>query len=362
MALLLNNCDSISGWSIAGISAPNFTADTSDKHEGTASLQSILNGQADPYIYYPFAGPYKDVSSYNSVLFWFKSTSADPSAVGYLSLWSAMWSEGSWYQFSAYAPTWTLITIDLSDISSDTGPGVTLSNVCAMRVDYPASVSTTDHVDYIYADTVAPSYEGSESLVLSEEVTVTGLYELESGDTFVLADEVETALRCLVDEDEALVLSEETVVALEETQDLDSDFRTIAQSLSDANNKVGFCARVLSNFTQHIRFLGRTISDMTSDMRTKKRQLYNLTNDVRTALSWQRAANGQPISLGKSYMKVYINSVEQTDADIDSVIINKTYNTSSSAQFRLGRAYDVNIPTLEHSVSIEYNDRVLFAG
>ena len=67
-------------------------------------------------------------------------------------------------------------------------------------------------------------------------------------------------------------------------------------------------------------------------------------------------------SLGKSYIKVYINSIEQTDANIDSISISKGLNSAHTAVFELARPYDSTKPDMESEVEIKYHIWTLYKG
>ncbi len=159
-------------------------------------------------------------------------------------------------------------------------------------------------------------------------------------------------------------------------QTLLSDISIVELELVDASNKINTVKRVLSNITNDIRSTIRVFSDLfnyintvilslynaNNDMRTKKQLLYNINNDVRFILSWQKSASFGFQSLGKTYIKVYFDSVEQTDVDIDSISIYKQKNGICTASFDLGRAYDSTKPTQESFVEIKYHIWTLYSG
>jgi hypothetical protein len=151
--------------------------------------------------------------------------------------------------------------------------------------------------------------------------------------------------------------------------DIINKFNFVQQVLSDVTNKVNTVVRVLSDVNNFINTCKSVISDVANDFRIKKLCILNdFTNDIRFMYSWQKAANGTLQSLGKSYIKVYIAGAEQTDVDVDSISISKDLNTSHTAIFDLGRAYDATKPTMEATVSIRYYDNsfinywTLFSG
>lgn len=166
---------------------------------------------------------------------------------------------------------------------------------------------------------------------------------------------------------DAKIIIRETIVSdakivIEVLSNINSYINTVKQVLSDINNKVNTVIRVLSDVNCFINTCKSVISDFNNDFRTKKLTLNNVNNDVRFIYSWQRAADNSFQSLGKSYIRVYIATVEQTDVDVDSINISKDLNNSHTASFDLGRAYDATKPTIESIVEIKYNDWTLYKG
>jgi len=136
----------------------------------------------------------------------------------------------------------------------------------------------------------------------------------------------------------------------------------VQQVLSNVNNKVNTVIRVLSDVNNFINTCKLVISDVVNDFRTQKLTLNNVTNDIRFMHSWQKSVTGILQSLGKEYIKVYIGGAEQTDVDIDSISISKDLDTSHTALFDLGRAYDATKPAMEAIVLIKYHIWTLFSG
>jgi len=151
-------------------------------------------------------------------------------------------------------------------------------------------------------------------------------------------------------------------ICIQVLADIINKVNTVKQVLSNINNKVNTVIRVLSDVNNCINTVKSIISDATNDFRTQKLILNNVTNDVRFMYSWQKASNGTLQSLGKSYIKIYIGGAEQTDIDVDSISISKDLDSSHTATFELGRAYDASKPAMEATVEIKYNNWVLFSG
>jgi hypothetical protein len=137
---------------------------------------------------------------------------------------------------------------------------------------------------------------------------------------------------------------------------------TVLQNLSNITNKCTFVMRRLYDNYNIISFVGASISDIRNNIVTQKRNFYNLINDIRFLKSWQVPNLIGVQSLGKTYITVSINSIIQTDVDVDSVVINKMKGQAFTASFELGRAYDATKPDLELPVVIKYDEWTLFRG
>ena len=151
--------------------------------------------------------------------------------------------------------------------------------------------------------------------------------------------------------------------------DIINDFRLGADPTIriDINNDFRFIeppvvTEVISDIFNLFNLVGDDVTDINNDIRTHKIELNNITNDFRLIADWQIPGDIGFQSLGKTYIKVYISSVEQTDANIDSVTINKVLNATHTATFDLGRAYDSSKPDIEAMVEIKYNDQIIYKG
>ena len=141
-----------------------------------------------------------------------------------------------------------------------------------------------------------------------------------------------------------------------------SDVKFVIESFYNINNKVNFVNQALYNINNYVNTVKRVFKDINNDVRTKKQPLYNITNDIRFIKSWQKSATFGFQSLGKSYIRVYIGGIEQTDVDVDSIKFFKAINQAHTASFDLGRAYDGTKPVTESIVLIKYNDWDLYTG
>jgi hypothetical protein len=144
--------------------------------------------------------------------------------------------------------------------------------------------------------------------------------------------------------------------------DINNSICFAAQATKNITNKFNSVIGVLSNIANRFVMAQGNLSNIANDFRTQKGQVPDISNDCRFVLSYQRAANLSIQSLGKSYIRIYINNVEQTDVDVDSIRIEKALNTSHTASFSLSRAYDGTTPIVESTVVIKYNNWVLYKG
>lgn len=150
--------------------------------------------------------------------------------------------------------------------------------------------------------------------------------------------------------------------------DLDNDFRMTGTLVrSDIDNDFRFIeppvvTEVISDVYNLFNFVNGIVSNVNNDIRTQKKELNNVNNDFRMIADFQIPGDAGFQSLGKEYIKVYINSVEQTDVNVNSIVINKVLDDSHSASFDLARAYDNTKPDMKSTVEIKYNDWVIYKG
>jgi len=200
-------------------------------------------------------------------------------------------------------------------------------NVSLEKIELSDTLNLSDNLKFS-----AEQQESSDTTDLSDEISLSIAKSNE--DTLTLSDDLEVLLS--KDLDDTLTLSDEITVA------------TIEEASSNIYNKFGMVNGVLLDVDNKIGFIGRNLSD--------------INNKVGFLKSWQVAGDAGFQSLGKTYIKVYIDSVEQTDVDIDSITISKILNGSHSANFILGRPYDNNKPSQESVVEIKYHTWTLYKG
>jgi hypothetical protein len=165
-------------------------------------------------------------------------------------------------------------------------------------------------------------------------------------------------------------------MAMGEREDIPNQINTVIQELIDIENKINTIKEELEDIPQKINTarleefnlrnafhsVFGAIKDIGNDIRTIGLNKNNIINDFRMRLSWQGVGLAGAQSLGKTYIQVYFNTVEQTDIDVDSISIAKGLNEAHTASFILGRPFDVNKPVLETLVEIKYNGFLLYKG
>jgi len=150
------------------------------------------------------------------------------------------------------------------------------------------------------------------------------------------------------------ILSNATI-AIEVLYDINNKISTVKQVLSNINNKFSLAKRVFSDVVCFINTVKGSLYNINNKINTKAQKLYDVNNDVRFIKSWQKAGTFGFQSLGKSYIKVFIATVEQTDVDVDSINIHKQLNSAHTASFDLARTYDNStVPAAEAIIEIRY--------
>jgi len=153
-----------------------------------------------------------------------------------------------------------------------------------------------------------------------------------------------------------------------ELDDIDNDFRMVGTFVrADIINDFRMIETpptitVTDDIYNLFNMVGSILNDVTNDIRTQKEEINDITNDFRMIAAWQIPGDVGFESLGKEYIKVYIDDVEQTDVDVNSVVINKELNSAHIASFDLGRAYDSTKPDTKATVEIKYNEWTIYKG
>jgi len=149
------------------------------------------------------------------------------------------------------------------------------------------------------------------------------------------------------------------------TEDINNKFNMTGSSeslLLNINNKINTVIADTEDVYNHIVTVKRVLSNVNNKINTLAQTLSNINNDFRMIASWQIPANAGFESLGKSEVKVYIDTVIQTDVDVDSINISRNINSAGTASFKLGRAYDSTKPDMDSTVEIKYNDVTVYKG
>jgi len=231
-----------------------------------------------------------------------------------------------------------------------------------------------------------PETETKEEIVtLSDEIEINISSEnVELEDIITLSDEIATGF------DDDVTITDEIIVGYSELRDLENDFRSVKLENYDVDNKFNTVIEVISNIGNKIRsailslshvdnkinsvlenvgtfrnwlsFGSLNLDNLINDIRTQKLVKNNIANDFRMLSTFQIAGDAGFQSLGKDYVKVYIDSVEQTDVDIDSMTVKQVVNSASEASFDLGRPFDNTKPDMEALVEIKYHTRIIYKG
>lgn len=149
-----------------------------------------------------------------------------------------------------------------------------------------------------------------------------------------------------------------------ELSDINNKFNTIKEEVKDVDNKFNSCIEKTEDVNNLVSWVGEKIYDIDNDFRTKKKEGFSVGNDFRMVAPWQVPQAGEVgfQSAGKLEIKVYINDIEQTDVDIDSMTVNPILAGASTASFNLGRAYDASKPSERDVVKIRYKGILLYQG
>lgn len=172
----------------------------------------------------------------------------------------------------------------------------------------------------------------------------------------------ESDIKLNLSKEDIVNLAEDYSITVNVAKNLESDIRFVKQVKDSILNKLNTAIRSISDATNLFLMRISQNYDISSDIRTLALEKNNFNNDFRMLRPSQVPGDAGFQSLGKTYIKVYINSIEQTDIDIDSITITKSLNTSHSATFELGRAYDSTKPDINDSVEIKYDTWTLYKG
>lgn len=149
---------------------------------------------------------------------------------------------------------------------------------------------------------------------------------------------------------------------LEALYEFNNKINIVKLELYNIVNKFNLVEEIKSNINNIVSFFNETKSNVNNDIRTQKLSKNNISNDFRLIVDWMIPGDHGFQSLGWQYLKVYINSVEQTDANLNSIAIEEVLNGSANLSFQLARPYDDTKPELEVEVEVKYNDLRIYKG
>jgi hypothetical protein len=221
--------------------------------------------------------------------------------------------------------------------------------------------------DEIYANIPLENVIKSDTLTLADNIHWLNEDE-EDTDSFSLSDDIlvierpqkaiETDLLSLSDMiDLSQTISEEEIDTLNLSDEIEARL-----PLAFIHNKFSFMSQIISNINNKFSMLQSTFINWTNKILFRSPGVYSCNNDFRMRASWQVPATGEIQSLGKDYIKVYINTIETTDVDVDSISITKGLNNAHTANVVLARPYDDTIPAIESVIEIKYHIWTLFKG
>jgi len=157
-------------------------------------------------------------------------------------------------------------------------------------------------------------------------------------------------------------LTNDIRIALSTRIDINNKFNFVGLLKSDINNDMRSVGLLTEDVKNDMRTVGLITDDITNDIRTKSLSVNDVTNDFRMVASWQVPGGVGFESLGKEYIKVYFDDVEQTDIDVDSITITQNLGAPHTCDFDLARAYDGTTPALETVVEVKYHVYTLYKG
>ena len=176
-------------------------------------------------------------------------------------------------------------------------------------------------------------------------------------------ENINNDFRLLADDTVRIDINNHFRFVLEPLNNINNKFNLSSLQLYDINNKFNLVKEpTLADISNIFNLVDQTLPDINNDIRTQKLEVNNINNDFRMIADWQIPGDIGFQSLGKTYIKVYIDSVEQTDADINSISIAKILNGTHTTVFDLGRAYDSTKPDIEAVVEIKYKNWVIYKG
>jgi hypothetical protein len=243
---------------------------------------------------------------------------------------------------------------------------ITLSDIISQQVN----TIKTDVLSLSDAIQFAPVEEqGDDTLILSDSINVhiTPIKETDT-DALSLSDVINVWTRpqreILSD---TLSLSDaihfDMPYHLLETLVL-SDNINVQQPLAFLHNKISFILQTIKNINNKFTMLKSSTIKFLNKITSRSQGLYSCKNDFRMREPWQVPVSGQAQSLGKEFVKVYINGIEPLNligipsVDVDSISITKGLNAPHIASLLLALPYDNIIPDIQSTIEIRYGQNV----
>lgn len=212
--------------------------------------------------------------------------------------------------------------------------------------------------DDIELDLSLEKLDLTDTVNLSDNITIAIHQEHYLTDTLSLSDRIEVSDVLSKHLDDSLTLNDNIYLNVPQISKELSDSLTLSDVLSYDLFTVS-----RTHIDNYFSMLQQLTSDVDNDMRSRALEINDINNDIRFIQSWQSPGDAGFQSLGKEYVKVYINDVEQTTADIDSLTIAQNLNAPHTSSFLLGLPYDSNSkPTIDSTVEIKYHIWSLFKG
>jgi len=142
----------------------------------------------------------------------------------------------------------------------------------------------------------------------------------------------------------------------------DIRFVTINYIVANVNNDIRIRPYYYGNIANKFETLAALYQNVSNNLKIRAQGLSNVNNDLRLLFSWQKAPGGTLESLGKGYVTVSIDSVDQPLVNVDSIKINEQCSESVKASFLIAVPYDTTPPVIGKEVIIKYSTYTIFKG
>ncbi len=218
------------------------------------------------------------------------------------------------------------------------------------------TINISENITLIDATPPEDSIDIEATITLSDTIVVNFPQEtIELEDTVTLSDEIELNVSLeKIQLTDTINLNDSII----DWRNIENDFRMMMGVLEDIPSDFRSVIESVNDITNAFRMVEGNIEDVENDIRYATEPLTDVINDFRMLKSWQVPVAGGFQSLGKTYIKVYINGSVDEDVDINSININKVLNSTHTADFVIGRPYDTaNKPTIEYPVEIRYYEK-----